>query len=1019
MPFRNCWRYGRLEACASSARSVWLPLITVLLHFSTLIADAQTNPPSVSYVRSYTNDAPDHPLVTLSVYGASNVACLTVEETIPNQATVEDVSGNGVWVPELHSIRWGPYFNTVSVSMTYRLTGTPGSYPVSGELWMDGQWRVALDETIVPVLSVGSTNPPPPPAVVATPSFTPPSGASVPTNVTISCATTGAVVYYTLDGSLPTPASTHYTGTVSLASAAVVRARAFTNGWTPSVAGVAYYGPHATLAVAQVNRSVDTNSLTIAFNVTPQANTACFTLEETLPWGLSASNVTAGGSHVVSNNSVRWGPYFGTNALTLSYQAVGPPGRYHLRTEWSVDGLNSDGVETNIVIAGRVDPPPPPLQQVAPPVFNPASGSNVPVSVTITDSTPGAAIYYTLDGSLPTLTSAPYTGAVQLVSASVLRARAFTNGWQPSVVSVAYYGLPAAQANVQVTRIVNTDSTMSPMVTLSATPGVGTTCIAVTEWLPAGVGAINVSAGGSYVASNNAVLWGPFFGGTVPELSYRIVGPSGIYPVRATWSVDGVGDGEAAGADLVIAISGGGGPPPPPPQQTPMPMLTPSFASSLPVTVSISSSDPLAQIFFTTDGTLPTLRSTPYTGPLTFTRQTALRARAVRSGYLPSVAALGEYVPAVTISTVAVIRGVSGDGSFLPTITLTAMPHDAVSCYSVTETIAFGLMPTGLSGDAFWDPLLNTIRWGPYLDHEPRTFAYNLGGPSGTFPLAGEGSFDGYPVAITGASAVQVNANYIGSPPTNIANCATKNLIYTVQIDPSPGVVTVTSATGTVAWGDGTQSAITEPVMTFEKLYGTAGTYSVVISADWTGFTATGPVSSHASRTDTVQVVTACVVPEIVTQPSDQFSLAGGTAQFSVSAASPFPISYQWYFNQTTPISSPSSQNTLTLPNVKVESAGLYSVVVANAFGSVTSSVARLTVVVPLVIGLTQNGNGSVTLQFVGQSNSAVTVWAATRLSPSDWMAVYMTNAGPTGMFSFTDTNAPAFPVRFYRFSTP
>jgi hypothetical protein len=75
--------------------------------------------------------------------------------------------------------------------------------------------------------------------------------------------------------------------------------------------------------------------------------------------------------------------------------------------------------------------------------------------------------------------------------------------------------------------------------------------------------------------------------------------------------------------------------------------------------------------------------------------------------------------------------------------------------------------------------------------------------------------------------------------------------------------------------------------------------------------------------------------------------LAGSTARFTVSASSPVAIFYQWYFNTNTLIYSTTSFATLTLPDVAPSLGGLYSVLVSNAFGSVTSSVARLTVVVP------------------------------------------------------------------------
>ena len=51
-----------------------------------------------------------------------------------------------------------------------------------------------------------------------------------------------------------------------------------------------------------------------------------------------------------------------------------------------------------------------------------------------------------------------------------------------------------------------------PVVNFTLTPGANAQCVAVTETLPAGLAAINVSSGGKYLAANNVVEWGPFLG---------------------------------------------------------------------------------------------------------------------------------------------------------------------------------------------------------------------------------------------------------------------------------------------------------------------------------------------------------------------------------------------------------------------------------------------------------------------------------------------------------------------------
>jgi hypothetical protein len=82
--------------------------------------------------------------------------------------------------------------------------------------------------------------------------------------------------------------------------------------------------------------------------------------------------------------------------------------------------------------------------------------------------------------------------------------------------------------------------------------------------------------------------------------------------------------------------------------------------------------------------------------------------------------------------------------------------------------------------------------------------------------------------------------------------------------------------------------------------------------------------------------------PSIITQPASQAVIAGSSASFTVTAGGTAPLSYQWVFNGTN--ISAGTASTLSLTNVQQSQAGNYSVVVTNAYGAVTSSIALLTV---------------------------------------------------------------------------
>ena len=79
---------------------------------------------------------------------------------------------------------------------------------------------------------------------VATPTFTPAAGTyTEPQTVTIACATEGASIYYTIDGSEPTANSTPYTAGIALNTNTTVKAIAVKDGaeWLPSEVATAAY----------------------------------------------------------------------------------------------------------------------------------------------------------------------------------------------------------------------------------------------------------------------------------------------------------------------------------------------------------------------------------------------------------------------------------------------------------------------------------------------------------------------------------------------------------------------------------------------------------------------------------------------------------------------------------------------------------------------------------------------------------------------------------------------------------
>jgi hypothetical protein len=89
--------------------------------------------------------------------------------------------------------------------------------------------------------------------------------------------------------------------------------------------------------------------------------------------------------------------------------------------------------------------------------------------------------------------------------------------------------------------------------------------------------------------------------------------------------------------------------------------------------------------------------------------------------------------------------------------------------------------------------------------------------------------------------------------------------------------------------------------------------------------------------------LTVFASPMIVSQPTGQTVGVGSNATFNVTATGTTPLAYQWFFNggSIAGANSPS----LNLSAVDTSKSGNYMVVVTNVYGSITSSVANLSVV--------------------------------------------------------------------------
>ena len=224
--------------------------------------------------------------------------------------------------------------------------------------------------------------------------------------VTISDSTTGATIYYTADGTTPTSSSPRYAGPITINSNATVKAISVASGYAPSGVASASYTITSPAGGYPVMQPV--------------------TLTDATPGAVIY--YTTDGSTPTTSSTRYTGPVTVSSSETLKAIAVAP-------------GDTNSAVATvtyTIVTPG--------LAQSAPsPAFSRAAGTYTSAqTVALTAATPGAVIYYTTDGSMPTANSTRYTAPINVSATETIHAVAMAPGYPNSAIAVATYTIGGA-----------------------------------------------------------------------------------------------------------------------------------------------------------------------------------------------------------------------------------------------------------------------------------------------------------------------------------------------------------------------------------------------------------------------------------------------------------------------------------------------------------------------------------------------------------------------------------------------
>lgn len=277
------------------------------------------------------------------------------------------------------------------------------------------------------------------PPLVSDPTYTPSQGIyDKPIKVTINTKETGTTIYYTLDGSTPDTNSTVYTTPVAIDSTSRLKSFAVKEGLTPSNISSSTYTilPPGT---ASPEFSIPEGEYSTEQKVT----ITCSTPGAVIHYALN--------NDVLNDASPKY-----TAPITISKTTT-------LKAYADKDGLRSSDVTIATYTIGKN------VEKVITPQFSiPPGEYHTAQQVVITTETRGATIYYTVDGSNPTVNSNLFFSPIAIHDTMIIKSIATKPGLGPSEIASGKFIVTGLAGD---TGIIN-DKLETPELIISPNPAI-------------------------------------------------------------------------------------------------------------------------------------------------------------------------------------------------------------------------------------------------------------------------------------------------------------------------------------------------------------------------------------------------------------------------------------------------------------------------------------------------------------------------------------------------------------------